>query len=99
MSPEIANRIKSLSAEMGKLIEENFAKTPDDTVHARLAEIRDEIHSLGCEVSWKAVIDPRNPGKLAAEVEIWVPKKDLSPEYQKIYDEWFARVNKIKPEP
>jgi isochorismate hydrolase len=92
---DLEAHLVALADEMRKLIAENFAKPPNEKVHKRLREIREEIHRHGWAVIWSAGINPETLA-LTAEVQLWKPKKDLSPEDQKIYDEWFSRMNNIK---
>lgn len=93
---DIEARLCALAEEMEKLIAENFAKPPDEQVHKRLNEIRDEIQRHGWAVTWSAGINPENPTELTARVQLWKPKTGLSPEDQQIYDNWFKRMNNIK---
>ncbi len=92
----IEAHLTALADEMQKLIAEHFAKPPNEEVHKRLREIEDEIHRHGWDVKWTAGINLQNPDVLDAKVELFRPRKNLSPEDQKLYDEWFRRVNKIK---
>ena len=88
-------RIVELADETKKLISENFAKPPNEIVQKRLREIREEIHGYGFVITWEVKMNIKNLTQIDAEVHIWTPKKDLSPEYQKIYDDWFQSINNI----
>ena len=95
MGTDIEAHLTALANEMHKLIGENFANEPDEAVHQRLQEIKDEIHSHGWEVRWSIGFDPHNFKGLDVVVELLQPKSDLSPEDQKIYDDWFRKNNDI----
>ncbi len=88
-------RIIELAYEIEKLISENFAKERNETVQRRVKEIKEEIRSYGFEITWEATLNSKDLSKLDVNVQIWKPKKNLSPEDQKIYDDWFKNVNKI----
>lgn len=91
-------RAKELAAELKEILEESLIKDPDltDIPMARARAIREEIQQMGFVVSWEANLNTETLS-LAVEITLWEPKKDMSPEEQKIYDEWFAKVNRIKP--
>lgn len=99
MKEEIKKRMRRLAVELKNLLEENLPKDPNltDEATARARQIREEIQSMGLLATWKANLDPENPEKVKVDVTLWMPKENMTPEDQKIYDEWFARVNKIKP--
>lgn len=96
-APEIDERLRQLALEAKKLMEENFTKDPSETdgVIARLLEIRQEIRSYGFEMDWQVSFSASNPDKLEAVITILRPKANMTPEEQKIYDEWFRRVNDL----
>lgn len=99
MKKEVKERMRRLAVELQKLLEENLPKDPSLTgeAMARVREIREEIQSMGLLATWKASLDPENPERVKVDVTLWTPKENMSPEDQKIYDEWFTRVNKIMP--
>lgn len=98
---EVTERIKQQALQLQKLLQENILKDPELAKSGleEAAKIRDEIQSMGFLVTWESGLqfdDSGNP-KCEVVVKVWKPKENLSPEDQKIYDEWFAKINKIKP--
>ena len=99
VEPNGKERVKQLGAELQKILEENLLKDPSlaDKAMARARAIREEIQQMGIMVTWKASLDSRNPEKLEVIVTLWGPKENMTEEEKRIYDEWFAKVNKIEP--
>ena len=95
MDINIEARITELAEEAKKLISENFAKPPNEAVQKRFREIKEEIHRYGFALTWDAKLNSNNPTALDAEVQLWKPKKNLTPEEQTLYDNWFKSVNEI----
>ena len=98
MDKKIEERVKGLAMELQKTLEQNICKDPN-SVHnqmTRAGKIRDEIESLGFLVTWELILNPIDPENPRITVTVWKPKKNLSPELQKIYDDWFAKRNGIK---
>lgn len=98
MENELKERAKRLAEELTELLKENLPKNPNLTIRAmaRVKAIQEEIRQMGIRVTWKTTMDSKT---LVPEVEVtlWEPRKDLSPDEQKIYDRWFMGVNKIEP--
>ncbi len=92
---EIEAYLCKLADEMHHLIKYNFAQEPNDAVHQRLQEIKDEIHRHGWEIEWSANLNPENPDVLDVEVRLLKPKSDMDPEARKEYDKWFRDQNNI----
>jgi len=97
---EVSDRIKELAIEMAELIGKTFTKPVEENAlaHRRLKAIRKEIHASGFYVSYTININPLDLRNPKVEVTIGVPKKNLSPEDQKLYDAWFRKVNGIEPD-
>lgn len=95
MDNEIELRVIALAEEMKKLMEENFLKPSkeNDLVHIRLKELADEIVSYGFYFEREMSIDVLNPEKLVVEIVLYKPKKNMSPEDKKRYDDWFRKMN------
>ncbi|MEK9186035.1 MAG: hypothetical protein AAB885_00425 [Patescibacteria group bacterium] len=91
---EIINKANLL----GKLLEENLAKDPVVAKEAmeKANNLRNEIETLGFRVTWGITINSKNPSKIDVEVTIWEPRKNMTPEEQKTYDEWYEEVLKRK---
>lgn len=81
-----------LAQELQVILEENLLKDPSltDAAMERASEIRDEIESMGFMVLWQAGADAHDPSRVFVTVELFEPKKDLSPEDQKIYNKFIA---------
>lgn len=91
-------RAQTLANEMQRLLEENLARDPStetSAAMARVREIRTELMRMGFLVTWTCNCDLRYFQTPSVEVTLWEPKPDLSPEDQKIYDEWFRKMNGI----
>ena len=99
VEPSGKERAKQLAAELQKILKENLLKDPSLTnvAMARARAIREEIQQMGIMVTWKASLDSRDPKKIEVIVTLWGPKENMTEEERKIYDEWFLRVNEIKP--
>lgn len=95
---ESGARTQALVNEMQRLLEQNLTRDPSpetSAAMARVREIRTELLRMGFLVTWTCNCDIRYFQTPSVEVTLWKPKPDLSPEDQKIYDEWFARMNGI----
>lgn len=64
---------------------------------AKAKAIIQEIQAHGIMVKWRVEIPASSPAKISVVVSLLAPKADLSPEDQKIYDKWFAKVNNLPP--
>jgi len=95
---EPREKAKELAKELKRLLEENLPKHPSLTHEAmtRVRAIQEEIQQMGIKVTWESTINTKTL-TVKVDVTLWKPKKDMSPKSQKIYDEWFMKVNKIKP--
>jgi len=58
-------------------------------------ELKREIAMMGVLVEWKYVLIPES-GQVDTIVTLYKVKENLSPEYQKIYDDWFMEINGLK---
>ena len=58
---------------------------------------RPELQGHGLMICWKATLDSSDPDNCSVRIEVFQPKANLSPEDQRIYDEWFCRVNGLPP--
>lgn len=99
MSEELRKKAGQLAVELKNLLQENLLKSADLARSAmeKASKIRDEIQQMGFMVRWEANFDPADPTKIEVDVTLWMPKKDMPPEYQKKYDDWFAETNNIQP--
>ncbi|KKU92106.1 MAG: hypothetical protein A2214_01935 [Candidatus Harrisonbacteria bacterium RIFOXYA1_FULL_48_8] len=95
---EIRERVRGLANKLMELLENNVLEEPQAAAAAmeQARAIRREIESLGFLVSWRVQLRPLTDKKPYVEVTIWEPRKNLTPEQQRVYDEWFFRVNGIK---
>lgn len=96
---KIEAKLIALADELKHLIADNFLLPPKDSVHKRKDEIMAEVHQYGWEITWIIGLNLANLAKLEVEVLLLKPKDNMTPEEQKIYDEWFNRVNKPKGGP
>ena len=98
MNEELKMKAVRLGEELRMILEENLLKDPrlTDAPIKRVIEIRNEIQQMGFLVVWKAKLDSATLG-VSVDATLYEPKRNLSPDEQKIYDEWFARVNKFQP--
>ncbi|MBU6141680.1 hypothetical protein KGO95_00990 [Patescibacteria group bacterium] len=89
---EAKELVLKLAAEMRDILKENFLKNPalTDAAAERVAEIRDEIESMGFMIQWQAGADLYDPSRVFVTIELFEPKKNLSPEDQKIYNKFIA---------
>ena len=95
MKPEIELHLVSLAEELQKILRENLIRDPSqtDAAMARPRAIREEIESYGWTISWDVKIDLQNPEDIKVRIVLWKPKPNLSPEDQKLYDDWFTGRN------
>src|SRR3989338_414667 len=92
---EIELHLVSLAEELRKILRENLIRDPSqtDAAMARARAIREKIESYGWAICWGGRIGLRNPKDIKVRVVLWEPKADLSPEDQKLYDDWFTGTN------
>jgi pantoate kinase len=90
-------RVRELALELQKVLRENLLKDPEEaqSFMEQAREIRREIGMMGYLVEWRAKLDPESL-RLSVVVSVFKPKENLSPELQKIYDEWFTRTTGIR---
>ncbi|OGY62323.1 MAG: hypothetical protein A2745_03330 [Candidatus Harrisonbacteria bacterium RIFCSPHIGHO2_01_FULL_44_13] len=95
VKPEIELHLVSLAEELQKILRENLIRDPSqtDAAMARARAIREEIESYGWTISWDVKIDLQNPEDIKVRIVLWKPKPNLSPEDQKLYDDWFTGRN------
>ena len=94
MNEEMTERAKRLAKELKRLLEKNLSIDPSlvDKTATRIRAIMGEIHQMGMIATWEVEMNTETLA-IEADVTLWGPKKDMSPEEQKIYDEWFKKVN------
>lgn len=97
MDQEVDEHVIGLANQLQELIQEGILKDPDENAEltARVQELRRQIETLGVFISLSFTFDTSNLG-VKASVTIFKPKIDLSPENQKIYDEWHAKTIGLK---
>lgn len=96
---DIREKISKLAGEMKLLVEQNFLKPTSENAeaHKRLQEIRKEVLSYGLMPTWTAaLVMDEGEIRLDVTVVVFAPKKDLSPEDQKIYDQWLKDQNGLQ---
>lgn len=94
----LEENVIKLAKELKQLLQENLLKNPDVAGPAiiRARELRSTIQSFGFLVTTEYILNPSNLETLEINVTLWKPKENMSLEEQKIYDEWFAKVNGLK---
>ncbi|OGY67725.1 MAG: hypothetical protein A3B16_01925 [Candidatus Zambryskibacteria bacterium RIFCSPLOWO2_01_FULL_45_43] len=92
--PEAENRASELAVELRRILDENLFKDPKttDKEMERVREIREEIEALGFFVQWGASFSSSDPNSLEVEVNLYKPKENLSPELQKMYNDWLIQA-------
>ena len=91
-------KIQEMSYELQRLLEENLPKSHEEA-HDGIAlacSIRNELEAMGFYVTWIARTTYGDPPITTVEVTLWRPKPNLSPELQKIYDDWFTKRNGLE---
>lgn len=87
-----------LAKELKKLLQENLLKNPVVTGPAmkQARKLRSTIQSFGFLVTTEYILDPDDLTTLEVNITLWKPKENMSPEEQKTYDVWFAKMNGLK---
>ena len=100
---EIENRVRLLADKLQEILSKNLLKNheaPDNEME-RAGAIRDQITALGFYVTWEANINPAYQTEIAVTVTVYKVRENLSPELQKIYNDWLIqtalRRNKLNP--
>lgn len=98
MHEDVGQRIMKLGERIQYLLETYWLEASEiaSPFMQEVAEIRKEIASYGYLVQWNGSLSPET-GEFAVVVEIFKPRQNLSPDLQKLYDEWFLKANLSKP--
>ena len=92
---DLGKRLIFLANEIQMILEENLPKKDHqhtDEAAACVRHLAKQINKEGCMIRWEAALDPVTL-ETQVNVEIWQPRDDMSEEHQRLYDEWFERVN------
>lgn len=86
--------IKILAQGIKQMLEENLVKDPKlvEKEMERARSFRKLIESYGFPVIITSIVDPKDPTKVKVSVEVFEPKANMTPEEQKIYDNWFTQA-------
>ncbi len=95
---EVQEHVRTLANTLVALLKDNLLKEPKlaAVAMAQVQVILREIESFGFLVTWRAQFNPLKDKKPRVDVTIWEPKPNMTPEQQRLYDEWFFRVSGIK---
>lgn len=98
MDKATLRHVECLADELREILKKCLWQEPAKITNemARAGAIRTELEKMGLPVTWSAEINPDNPTEIKVSVTVWKPKKNFTPEQQKIYDDWFAQVNGIQ---
>lgn len=91
--------IKILAQGIKQILQESLTKDPKlmEKEIERAQSFRKLIESYGFPVIITAVMDPQDPTKVKVSVEVFQPKPNMTPEEQKIYDDWFTKTTGLPP--
>ncbi|MDP2695829.1 MAG: hypothetical protein Q8O87_01090 [bacterium] len=102
---DILLKIRKLVAELRKILKANIHKDRQAAAPAieRAKRLRDEIQSYGFPVSFLIKFEVSNFDIpririMDVDVKVYKVKGDLSPQAQKIYDDWFTKISGLQPD-
>ncbi len=97
--PQFVAYVTEKIKELETLLTANLLLPPEIAAPgiAQAKEIARELQGHGLMICWKATLDSSDPDNCSVRIEVFQPKANLSPEDQRIYDEWFCRVNGLPP--
>lgn len=91
---DLGKRLIFLANEIQMILEENLPKDHQhtDETAACVRYLAKQIQKEGCMARWDATLDPETL-EIKVNVEIFQPRDDMSEEHQKLYDDWYEKVN------
>lgn len=85
-------QIIEMARELKELLENHLLENPEKAAPFidRARQIRQDIESWGLMIGWKTFLNPETL-ELSIEIDILEPKDNMTPDEQKLYDEWFLK--------